>query len=56
MKKFTVRAVVLSLALLGAAATSVSNASTAKHKVGFSDPSGPAPLCLPSSGNVCGMD
>jgi hypothetical protein len=54
MKKFTVRAFVLTLALAGFAA---SNAATTKHKVSsFSDPTGPTPMCLPSSGQVCGLD
>ena len=57
MKKFTVRAFVLTLALTGIAATSVSNAATPKHKaIAFSDPSSPAPMCAPSSGDVCGLD
>ena len=57
MKKLTVRAFVLTLALTGVAATSVSNAATPKHKaVAFSDPSGPAPVCMPSSGQTCGLD
>ena len=57
MKKFAVRAFVLTLALTGAAATSISNAATTKHHtVAFSDPTGPAPVCMPSSGNVCGLD
>ena len=57
MKKFAVRAFVLTLALTGAAATSIANAATAKHHtVAFSDPTGPAPVCMPSSGNVCGLD
>lgn len=54
MKKFTVRAFVLTLALAGFAA---SNATTTKHTVAnFSDPSGPMPMCLPSSGQTCGLD
>ena len=57
MKKFTVRAFVLTLAITGAAATAVSNAATPKHKaVAISDPSGPAPVCAPSSGETCGLD
>ena len=57
MKKLTVRAFVLTLALTGVAATTVSNAATPKHKaVAFSDPSGPAPVCMPSSGQTCGLD
>ena len=57
MQKLTVRAFVLTLALAGIAATSVSSAATPKHKVSsFSEPTGPAPVCMPSSGNVCGLD
>jgi len=56
MKKFTVRAFVLTLALAGATATTVSNAATTKHtvKVSFSEPSAPAPVCYP--GSTCGLD
>lgn len=57
MQKFTVRAFVLTLALVGATATSVSNAATAKHhKISPTSSEGPVPLCLPSSGNTCGID
>jgi len=57
MKNLTIRAFVLSLVLAGAAATTVSSAATpAKKAVVATDPSGPAPLCLPNSGDHCGMD
>ena len=57
MKKLTVRAFVLTLALTGAAATTVSNAATPKHNaLAFSNPSSPAPVCAPSSGETCGLD
>jgi hypothetical protein len=57
--KFSVRAFVLTLALTGAVATSVSSAATKTHKVttaSFTDPSNPAPLCNPKSGDDCGID
>jgi hypothetical protein len=59
MKNFTIKAFVLTLAIAGAVATSVSSAATShKHAtvVTLTDPSGPAPLCLPNSGNTCGLD
>ncbi len=59
MKNFTVRAFVLTLAIAGAVATSVSSASTNKHmtaKVSFTDPTTPAPVCKPSDPSHCGMD
>lgn len=61
MKNFTIRAFALTLAIAGAAATSVSAAAHAKtpstHKItAMSDPTDPAPMCLPRSGNYCGLD
>ena len=59
MKNFTVRAFVLTLALAGIAATSVSAATTSKtHKAttSLTDPTGPAPTCAPNSGDTCGLD
>jgi len=59
MKSLTIRAFVLTLAIAGAVATSVSSASMHKNmtaKVSFTDPSSPAPLCKPSDPSHCGMD
>ncbi len=58
MKQFTIRAFVLTLALAGIAATSVSKASTpSKVKVAaMVEPGSSAPLCLPSDPSHCGLD
>jgi hypothetical protein len=58
MKQFTVRAFVLTLALTGIAATSVSKASTpSKAKISASPMSVPGlPVCPPHDPNACGLD
>ncbi|MDE1160523.1 MAG: hypothetical protein PW792_01100 [Acidobacteriaceae bacterium] len=61
MQKFTVRALVLSLAVAGAVATTVSsqaatrNPLTTKTAV-LTDTSVPAPLCNPRGVSKCGLD
>lgn len=58
MKTFAVRAFVLTLALAGVAATTVSKASTpGKAKLAMmTEPGSPAPVCAPSDPSHCGMD
>lgn len=58
MKNLVIRAFVLTLALSGVAATSVSKASTpAKAKLAMmTEPGSPAPVCAPSDPSHCGMD
>jgi len=59
MKKFTVRAFVLTLALTGTIATSMKSAAEKTHKVAsvsFTDPSGPVPLCSPNGKTSCGIE
>jgi hypothetical protein len=59
MKKFSIRAFVLTLALTGAVATTVSSAATKAHKAttaSFTDPGSPMPLCKPNTGDNCGID
>ncbi|MFC6646696.1 hypothetical protein ACFQBQ_14095 [Granulicella cerasi] len=59
MKNFTVRAFVLTLALTGAVASTVSSKAATKSnttKVTFLDPSTPAPMCSPKSASLCGID
>ena len=57
MKKIAVRAFVLTLALAGFTATTKLNASVASANVtSFSTPGGPMPMCMPSSGQTCGID
>jgi hypothetical protein len=57
MKTTFVRAIVLTLTFAGLAAPSMTSAKTvAPAKTVTSSFTGyPVPLCLPSSGNVCGM-
>jgi hypothetical protein len=57
MKTTFVRAIVLTLTVAGLAAPSMTSAKTAAPaKTVASSFSGyPTPLCLPSSGNYCGM-
>ena len=57
MKTTFVRAVVLSLTVAGLAAPSMTSAKTAAPaKTVSSNFTGyPVPVCLPSSGDVCGM-
>lgn len=57
MKTNFVRAIVLTLTVAGLAAPSMTSAKTpAPAKTVTSSFTGqPIPLCLPSSGNVCGM-
>lgn len=58
MKNLTVRAFVLALAVTGAVATSVTSAAAKTHKIAtaaFTEPTSPAPLCKPNSGNTCGI-
>lgn len=62
MKSFTIRAFALTLAIASAAATSVSTAAHAKTPapskiaITMNNLGWPAPMCLPSSGNYCGLD
>jgi hypothetical protein len=59
MKNFTIRAFVLTLAIAGAVATSVSSAAIShKHTtvVAMTDPTSPVPICAPSDPTHCGMD
>jgi Na+/H+ antiporter NhaC len=57
MKNTFVRAIVLTLTVAGLAAPSMTSAKTvAPAKTVTSSFTGyPVPLCMPSSGNVCGM-
>jgi Na+/H+ antiporter NhaC len=57
MKSTFVRAIVLTLTVAGLAAPSMTSAKTvAPAKTVTSSFTGyPVPLCMPSSGNVCGM-
>ena len=56
MKSTFVRAIVLTLTVAGLAAPSMTSAKTAKTLSTSSSWSGyPTPLCLPGSGNYCGM-
>jgi hypothetical protein len=57
MKSTFVRAIVMTLTVAGLAAPSMTSAKTAAPaKTVTSSFSGyPVPLCMPSSGNVCGM-
>ena len=57
MKTTFVRAIVLSLTVAGLAAPSMTSAKTAAPaKTVMSSFTGqPVPLCLPGSGNYCGM-
>ena len=57
MKSTFVRAIVLTLSVAGLAAPSMTSAKTvAPAKAVSSSFSGsPSPLCLPGSGNYCGM-
>lgn len=58
MKNLTIRAFVLALAITGAAATTVSKASTpAKaHVAAMTEPGSPTPVCKPSDPSLCGID
>jgi Na+/H+ antiporter NhaC len=57
MKNTFVRAIVLTLTVAGLAAPSMTSAKTAApaKTVTSSFTGYPVPLCMPSSGNVCGM-
>jgi hypothetical protein len=57
MKSTFVRAIVLTLTVAGLAAPSMTSAKTvAPAKTASSSFSGyPVPLCMPGSGNYCGM-
>jgi hypothetical protein len=57
MKSTFVRAIVLTLTVAGLAAPSMTSAKTAApaKTVTSSFTGYPVPLCMPSSGNVCGM-
>jgi hypothetical protein len=56
MKSTFVRAIVLTLTVAGLAAPSMTSAKTvAPAKTASSFSGYPSPLCLPGSGNYCGM-
>ncbi len=57
MKTTFVRAIVLSLAFVGLVAPSMTSAKTASPaKTASSSFSGyPSPMCMPGSGNYCGL-
>lgn len=60
MQKFTVRALVLSLAVVGAVATTVSS-QAATQRPGtrtavLTDTTIPAPVCSPRGTSKCGLD
>jgi hypothetical protein len=57
MKSTFVRAIVMTLTVAGLAAPSMTSAKTAApaKTVTSSFTGYPVPLCMPSSGNVCGM-
>ncbi|MDE1160524.1 MAG: hypothetical protein PW792_01110 [Acidobacteriaceae bacterium] len=60
MQKFTVRTLVLSLAVAGAVATTVSSQAATRRplstKIALTDTSVPAPLCNPRGVSKCGLD
>ena len=56
MKTTLVRAVVMTLTVAGLAAPSMTSAKkAAPAKTVSTSWANPSPMCLPSSGNVCGM-